>query len=290
MKTNRGNISVHFRPFCVLSALCFLAFETHAQQRIVIKGSNTFGEELAPALIDNYRKKHSDVSFELESKGSASGFEALLTGTCDIAASSRAPNEDEQRHARSRGVTINDELIGYYGVAVIVNEANPIKALSDQQISDVFAGMITNWKQLGGQDAAIQVYIRDPVSGTHLGFQELAMQRKSYAASAKMLTRYSEIVEAVRADRTGIGYSSMNLAGQKAIRAIAVNNAQPSEVAVNEGKYPFSRTLRLYTDKKRESKATKQFIRFVRSRAGQRILGDQGFARAFEERLWTPEM
>ncbi len=285
-----SKLEIFRRAACVLSATLVFASAAQAEQRIVIKGSNTFGEELASALIDAYRKKNPDVSFELESKGSASGFQALLAGTCDIAASSRQPNEDEQRLARSRGVTINDDLIGYYGVAVIVNNANPIKALSDQQISDVFAGTITNWKQIGGEDGAIELYIRDPVSGTHLGFQELAMQRKPYAASAKMLTRYSEIIDAVRADRNGIGYSSMNLAEQNGIRAVDVNKVQPSAVAVNAGKYPFSRTLWLYTDKKRASTAAKEFIRFVRSRAGQRILEEHGFVRVFEERLWVPEM
>lgn len=73
---------------------------------IVIKGSNTFGEELAPVLIERYRKDHPDVTFQLESKGSGSGFEALLAGQCDIAASSRSPTEDEKRLARSRGVSI----------------------------------------------------------------------------------------------------------------------------------------------------------------------------------------
>lgn len=174
------------------------------------------------------------------------------------------------------------------GVAVIVNKANPIKALSDKQIADVFTGAITNWRDVGSPDAPIQIYVRDPVSGTHLGFQELATQRKPYAAGAKALTRYS--VEAVKGDRNAIGYSSMNLSEQRGIRAIAVNKVQPTSIAVNEGNYPFSRTLRLYTDKKRETQAVKDFIRFVRSRAGQRILSEQDFVRVFEPKLWVPEM
>lgn len=190
---------VPFAPLVLffLSSLCLTRTEAQAQEWVVIKGSNTFGEELAPALIERFRKDHPQVTFELESKGSGSGFEALLAGACDIAASSRSATEDEKRLAKSRGVKINDYLIGFYGVAVIVNAQNPVKTLTDAQVRDVFTGTVTNWKNVGGEDAPIQLYIRDPVSGTHLGFRELAMQNKPYADKARMLTRYGEIVNAV---------------------------------------------------------------------------------------------
>jgi phosphate transport system substrate-binding protein len=272
------------------ASLGLLAAQARAQDRIVIKGSNTFGEELAPALVERYRKEHPQVTFELESKGSGSGFEALLNGGCDIAASSRSPTEDEKRLAASRAIKLNDYLIGFYGVAVIINDQNPVKALTDTQVRDVFTGAVTNWKELSGDDAAIQLYIRDPVSGTHLGFRELAMRNQPYAPTAKPLTRYADIIEAVRGDRAGIGYASMNLGRQKGVRAVMVNKVQPTATAVNEGNYPYSRTLRLYTAKNRESAAVKGFIRFIRSRAGQSILAEHGFVRVFEERLWSPEM
>jgi phosphate transport system substrate-binding protein len=279
------------RALGIFCAVLTLAANASAQeQRITIKGSNTFGEELAPALTERYRKEHPEVAFALEAKGSGSGFEALLAGECDIAASSRSPTEDEKRLARSRGLKINDYLIGFYGVAVIVNGGNPVKGLSDMQVRDTFTGGITNWKQLGGEDLPIQLYIRDPVSGTHLGFQELAMGNKSYVATAKPLLRYIDIIEAVRADRGGIGYSSMNLGSQTGVKTVAVNKVEPTTMGVNEGKYPYSRTLRLFAIKGRESEASKKFIRFIRSRAGQQILSEHGFVRVFEERLWSPDM
>jgi phosphate transport system substrate-binding protein len=121
-------------------------------ETIVIKGSNTFGEELAPALVEQYRKDNPNVQVELESRGSGSGFEALLAGQCDIAASSRVINEDELRLARSRGLKLRDRTIGFYGVAVVVNEANPVTGLTDTQVRDIFTGAIANWKEVGGQD------------------------------------------------------------------------------------------------------------------------------------------
>jgi phosphate transport system substrate-binding protein len=290
MKTNSTDITVIIRAVAVLAILCLFAARSPAQQRIVIKGSNTFGKELAPALTEAYRKDHPNIVFELESKGSGSGFEALLGRQCDIAASSRSPTEDEKRLALSRGIQMSDYLIGFYGVAVIVNAANPIKALSDRQICDVFTGAITNWHDVGGEDAPIRIYIRDKVSGTYLGFQELAMQRKPYAASARTFTRYSDLVDAVKSDRAAIGYSSMNLAEHSGVRALTVNKVQPTAMTVNEGHYPFSRTLRLYTDKNRELNAVREFIGFVRSRAGQNILSEHGFVPIFEERIWSPDL
>src|ERR1051326_7300253 len=101
----------------ILLVVCALAsFVTSASaEKIAIKGSNTFGEELAPQLIDAYHTAHTDVTFDLESKGTATGFAALLAGQCDIASASRSANEDEERLAHSRGIKMDSHTIGYYG-------------------------------------------------------------------------------------------------------------------------------------------------------------------------------
>src|SRR5262245_17334117 len=121
-----------------------LSFERQAPAtvKLVIKGSNTFGEELGPRLIAEFRKSHADTSVELESKGTASGFAALFDGKCDVAAASRPANEDEVRLARSRGVRLKSYTIGYYGVAVVVNAKNPVEKLSDAQVRCAFTGIV----------------------------------------------------------------------------------------------------------------------------------------------------
>src|SRR5688572_21433117 len=104
----------------------FVSLADAAPQKLVIKGSNTFGEELGPRLVEEFNKRFPDTTIELESKGSASGFSALLAGECDIASSSRLATEDELRLARSRKIRLSQYTIGYYGVAVVVNETNVI--------------------------------------------------------------------------------------------------------------------------------------------------------------------
>ena len=123
--------------------------------KIVIKGSNTIGEELAPRLIAEYKKEHPAANVELESKLTGYGLAALIAGQCNIASASRAPLPDEVEQARVRNVELDDHIIGSYSVAVIVNSACPVSDLKREQIRDIFTGAIQNWKDVGGPDAPI---------------------------------------------------------------------------------------------------------------------------------------
>jgi len=171
--------------------------------KISIKGSNTVGEELGPQLIAEYKKEHPGAEFDLESKATGYGLAALLAGQCDIAAASRTPIKDELSLAQSRGVELNDYVIGSYSVAVVVNSNNPVADLTVAQVRDLFTGTIKNWKELGGPDAPVQLYVRDPISGTYLGFRELALDNKPYGAGLKTFTNYSGIVHQFLRTQTG---------------------------------------------------------------------------------------
>lgn len=253
--------------------------------KVTIKGSDTFGEELAPRLIAEYQKERPNVHFELESKGTASGFAALLAGECDIAAASGVVSDAVLLAAKSRGIKLNHYGVGRYGVAVIVNTNNPVHRLSQNQVHEIFTGAITNWKSVSGSDAPIQVYIRDPNSGTHSGFRKLAMKNKPYVPTARAFTNYAQLAEAVFRDTNGIGYSSMGLAERSGVKAVTIGWMPPSVVSVNQDKYPYASAVRLYTNKAKETPAAKDFIRFVQSKRGQEIVAEMGFVRIFEPRL-----
>lgn len=245
--------------------------------KIVIRGSNTVGEELAPRLIAEYKKEHPGITFDLEFKGSTYGFGALMVGRCDIAAASREVSTNELDMARSRDVAFNEYVIGSYSVAVIVNAANPVASLTAEQVRDIFTGAIQNWKDVGGPDAAIHLHIRDPISGTYLGFQELGMEKKAYALGVKTHTNYLNIVRAVGKDANSIGYSSTELATSAGIKPVSIGGVAPTPAAVVKGQYPYTRVLRFYTDKAKETAAAKQFIELVLSPRGQKIVDDMGF-------------
>ena len=120
-------------------------------------------------MIAEFKKAHSDVSFELEPKATGYGMAALRSGQCDIAAASRAAIEEELELTKQSGIQMNETVLGAYSVAVVVNANNPVSNLTKDQVHDIFTGKIANWKDVGGPDAAIALYIRDPISGTHLG-------------------------------------------------------------------------------------------------------------------------
>ncbi len=243
----------------------------------ILSGSNTVGEELAPRLIAEFKKAHPEAAFQTEFKGTGYGVAALIGGLSDIAAASRPMSVNEQELARTRNVQCNDYIIGSYSIAVVVNAGSSVTNLTRDQVRDIFTGVIQNWKDIGGTDAPIHLYIRDPISGTHLGFRELAMENKPYGPDMKPFTSYGTIVEAVANDTGGIGYCSLELTTKSGVKAVSIGGVAPTAAAVNQGQYPYARTLHLLTDKAKEPPTAHDFIQFVQSPAGQQVLNQMGF-------------
>jgi phosphate transport system substrate-binding protein len=251
-----------------------------AGERLVIKGSNTYGELLGKKLAAEFQRLHPGVEFDQESKGTATGYAALLSGECDLAAASRPATEDELRLARSRGIQIRMHTVGYYGIAVVVHAGNPIRSLTDRQVREIFTGATKRWSQLGGPDQPIRVYVADPSLGTYLGFQELALGKAAYSPAATALPGYAEIAAGVRGDAQGIGYVTFALAGQEGVRAVLINGVAANDLAVNHRLYPYARQVWLASNPRRESAVARRFLRFVQSRPGQQAVEAAGFIRA----------
>lgn len=253
------------------------AWVAQAEDNLSIKGSDTFGKELGPPLIAAFQAQNPETEVKLTSLGSASGIADLLDDTCDIAASTRTLDETEQRMARSKGVELKSAIAGYYGLAVVVNSENPLKDLSDAAIRDVFTGQATNWKQLGGLDRPIEVLIRDATGGSHLGFRELAMDRRGYAAHAQGFASFEELAQAVSARPDAIGYVEMNLREHPGLHKVSINGIPPNEITVQKGIYPYVQPVWLYARAKSANAAIERFIQFARSKAGQEIVESVGF-------------
>jgi phosphate transport system substrate-binding protein len=247
-------------------------------ETVVIRGSNTFGEELAPRLFAEYSKDHPAITFDHEFKGTPYGLGALMAGRCDIAAASRPLTENDQALAKDRNVQLNENVLGSYSVAVIVNASNPLTNLTKENVRDIFTGTIRNFEGVGGANGPIHLYVRDPISGTYLGFREVAMENKPYALELKTCTSYDEIAKAVAKDPQGIGYVSIELAAKDGgVKGVSIGGVAPALTAVEQSKYPYARILRLYTDKARESAAARDFIEFAQSKPGQQILIEMGY-------------
>jgi phosphate transport system substrate-binding protein len=252
------------------------AAEAPPSGKITLRGSNTVGEELAPALITEYKKTHPKAVFDLEFKGTSYGFGALAGGYCDIAGASRAPSKDELEVAQFRNMEFSDHIIGAYSVAVVVNAANPVAKLTKEQVRDLFTGVITNWSVVGGPDAPVHLFARDPISGTYIGFKELAMENKPYAREQNLFTNYQGIIGGVAKDAAGIGYSSLELAGRPGVKTVSIGGVAPGEESVSNGTYPYARKLHLFTNKGHEAPEALDFIQFVLSERGQKVLEETG--------------
>ena len=251
-----------------------------AGETLSIKGSDTFSAELGPPLISAFKAQNDGIEVELTGLGSASGIADLLENTCDIAVSSRSLDETEQRMARSKGIELKSAIAGYYGVALVVNAENPLKDLSDAAIRDVFVGKATNWKQVGGPDRPIEVLIRDATGGSHLGFRELAMDNRPYAAHVRAFASYEELAQAVSARPDAIGYVEMNLVSQPGLHPLSINGIPPNEITVQKGVYPYVQPVWLYARAKSANAAIERFLQFVRSKPGQEIVESVGFVPA----------
>lgn len=260
----------------VLLALLAAFPAARAQSTITLEGSNTFGKDLGPALAAAFESKNPGVSVQIKTPGSGAGLDALIDGRTLVAPTSRAANEDELRRARAAGIKLRANSIGSYGVAVLVNDQNPVRSLRPSEVRGIFTGEIKNWKSLGGPDAPIQLIIHDDSTGSALGFRELAMRDRPYAKSATALPTDEAILEAIAADPHAIGYSGIGLQ-KKGVRPVLINGIPANRDAILEGLYPYARTLFLYTNPKTETREVKNLIRFIQSRDGQRLLAPLGF-------------
>jgi len=241
-----------------------------------ITGSNTFGEKLGPLLVSGFERKHPDADVILKRPGSSAGLAALIAGQTDIAPTSRPANAGELRAAKKAGFTLLPQNIGSYGVAVIVNAANPVKNLKAAQIRSLFNGKTTNWSKVRGADRPVNLYILDNKTGARAGFQDLAMRGDDYAASAKALPDYAAIESAVAQDPNGIGYTDMGSLPD-GVRALLINGQPANGAAIYEQVYPFANMLYLYTLEGRETPAARKFVRFALSKDGRRVIQTAGF-------------
>jgi len=246
--------------------------------KVVIRGSNTIGEELAPRLIAEFRRQHPEIEFDLESKATGYGMAALRVGKCDLAAASRAAIPADVELAKQVGLEMSEYVIGAYSVAVVVHAKNPVANLTKDQVRGIFTGKIKNWKEVGSADAEIRLCLRDPISGTYLGFQEIAMKNEDYAMPASLFTDYSALVGAVAADPAAIGFAGFAMARAPGVKAVHIDGVPAEDAAVHAGKYPYARAVRFYTNKQKESEATRAFLAYVLSAEGQELVRLMGFS------------
>src|SRR5512140_465380 len=167
------------------------------------KGSDTI-VNLALAWAETYQQEHPNIRISVTGGGSGTGIAALINGTVDIANASRQISPDEMKQAQAKGINPKEFVIARDAIAVIVNPQNPVSKLTLQQISDLYSGKLTNWKQLGGSDRPIVRLSRETNSGTHVYFLETVIRlgkkddKTLFSTDTLLLPSSEGIVEEVR--------------------------------------------------------------------------------------------
>jgi phosphate transport system substrate-binding protein len=248
-----------------------------ADSKLVIKGSDTLGAKLVPQLAEAYKAAHPGTSFDIAAEGSTTGIAAIIDGTADIGMASRRAFDTEVSAASANGRTLKPTIVAYDGIAVIINSANGVSALTKAQVEGIFTGEISDWSAVGGKPGAISIYTRNTSSGTYSDFKKMAMSAKDYADSAQKMAGNEEIASEVGKNPNGIGYVGMAYLTAAGVKAIAVNGVKPSIATVQNLTYPLSRSTFYYTNGVPTGEA-KAFLDFTIGPAGQKIVQEVGFA------------
>ena len=213
--------------------------------------------------------------------GSGVGISALINGTTDICNSSRPMKNSERDKLKARFNSLGIEIpVARDGITVYVNELNPVKELSLQQIKAIYRGEITNWKDLGGPDTKIILYGRENSSGTYVYFRDFVLGGSDYSPMTQTLPGTAAVVNAVAKDKNGIGYGGAAYA--KGVVHVAVKKDesspayQPTLETVKSGQYPITRYLYMYTRVK-PAGDMKKFIDWALSDEGQAIVSQVGY-------------
>jgi phosphate transport system substrate-binding protein len=261
----------------ILGVVCF-AF-TAAPERITVKGSDTM-VILAQRWAEVYMKTNPSASVQVTGGGSGVGISALINGATDIANASRKMKSTEKDKLKSRYNTLGIEVAcAKDGITIYLNSANKVKELSIKQLSEIFKGNITNWKDVGGENQAIKLYGRENSSGTYVFFQENVV-KGDYATSCQTLPGTAAVVNAVKKDPYGIGYGGAAYAEGISICKVKKDDNSPAFIPTAEtiktGEYPITRYLYMYL-RNRPTGETKKYIDWILSGEGQKLVVEMGY-------------
>src|ERR1051325_4286347 len=250
------------------------------------KGSDTI-VNLALAWAEKYQAEHSDIRISVTGGGSGTGIAALVNKTVDIANASRKIKDEETAQAKANGVDPVEHIIARDAIAVIVNPENPVKELTLQQISDIYSGKISNWKEVGGDDRPIVRLSRETNSGTHVYFLETVLRLGSkedktlFSTDTLLLPSSEGIIAEVRQNPNAIGYDGLGYV-PKDLKMIAIAKEAggayvlPSIATVNDKTYPIARDLYMYTNVQ-PTGVIKTYLDWILSAEAQQIVAQLGF-------------
>jgi len=223
-------------------------------------------EKLANAFMDSYP----DVKIIIQGGGSSTGIKSCNDGTVDIGAASRELKSSEP--------ALVTHLLARDGIAIVTHVSNSVSGLTTEQVRDIYAGNITNWSEVGGDDHDIVVVAREEGSGTRAAFEELVMEGMLITEDAILQISNGNVRTAVSTTPYSIGFLSFGYA-DSSVKSLAIDGVAGTVENAKNGTYPIVRPLYFLT-KEEPTGAVKNFIEFCLGAEGQDIVEDEGYIRA----------
>ncbi len=247
---------------------------------IRIQGSDTM-RPLTENLSREFMRLNSGVSIYVIGGGTTEGIESLIKGEAEICTASRLLKPSEQKllsdYYQSVGMYF---LVAKDGLSIYTNLNNSVSNISLDQLKKIYTCEITNWKQLGGNDAKINAIIRTPNSGTHYYFKEHVMKGDEFCDDIVVKSSIDDIIGLIAKDKNAIGFGGLGYSGN--VKHLKINNVYPSNENVLNDSYPISRYLHFFTTKS-PSGNVRKFIDWVMSTKGQEIIRKSGYIPLFDK-------
>jgi phosphate transport system substrate-binding protein len=255
----------------VISGGCGDKGDNKTESKKVSLVGSTSVQPFAELLQEQYKKQNPDIEVNVQGGGSGQAFVALNGGIADIGTCSRELTADEKSK-------FTGQVIARDGIAIVVHPDNKLKGLTLKQVQDIFAGTITNWKDVGGEDKSIAIVQREDGSGTREAFTHLIMGKTAVAKDAMVQGSNGAVKALVKNNPYAIGYMSLGQV-KGDLKAIEIDGMVPSEAAVAKGEYKLWRPF-LFVTKGTPSSEAQKFLEFALSATGQAILEKEGLVGA----------
>ncbi|MCI6931374.1 MAG: phosphate ABC transporter substrate-binding protein [Methanobrevibacter boviskoreani] len=269
MKKNTKRIILVIVIILVLAG-AYLAINS-GSSKVEIVGSTSV-QPVAEKLVEKYKETHPDAQINVQGGGSSVGIKSAQDGTADIGTSSKALKKNE-----SQGLT--QIPLGQDGIVIAVNTKNSVDGVTSEQLKDIFSGKITNWKEVGGSDGKINVIRREDGSGTLDAFESIVMGKDTKIKSDAVVQSSTEAVkQSVKTDENAIGFVSYAHMSSD-VKALKIDGVSPSDDTIADGSYKLQRPF-LFLVKGTSNQATQDFLNFVNSREGQKVLKDEKIVQA----------
>ena len=235
----------------------------------VATDGSTSMEKVIGALGESFMAENPNVTFTYNPTGSGSGIQAVSEGRCDIGLSSRALKDEEKASG------LKETTLALDGIAIIVNPENPVSDLDVETIAKIYTGEITNWKDVGGDDAEIVLIGREAGSGTRDGFESIT-DTKDACKYRQELTSTGDVITTVAGNPNAIGYASL-ASVKDTVKALSVGGVAPTEATVSDGSYAVQRPFVLVTKDGTElSAAAQKFFDYATSAAAADVISAAG--------------